>query len=148
MVTVNEHPESGMKLLVTLLATFLTLYCAGWVLVLFILPATSIIPDLMRSKSGTAEIAGIIYSTLLHLFALIAGALVVRDMLRRSLEPFARATLTATLIASAVAAVDVLVALVSQDVRFVHVFWLDALVILSALAYIYYGEQVRSRSGY
>lgn len=94
------------------------------------------------------EIAGIVYSTLLHLFALIAGALMVSGMVRRPLESFARSTLTATLIASAVAAVDVLVALVSQDVGFVHVFWLDALVILSALAYIYYGKQVRSRSGY
>lgn len=129
-----------MKLFVMMLATFQTLMAAGVFLILYVLPDVS----LGRAALKNADVE---YLALLLLSAVVSGALTMRDMVRRSSEPFARATMIASLISGALAVVDVLVVLLVSNSGPAHLFWLDGLVILTAIAYVLHGRQARAKDG-
>ena len=128
-----------MKLFVMMLATFLTLMAAGVFLILFVLPNVS----LGRAALGNADV---VYLALLLLSAVVSGTLIMRDMVRRSSEAFARATMIATLISGALGVVDVLVVLLVSNSGPAHLFWLDGLVISTAIVYIHHGRQAQSKN--
>ena len=128
-----------MKLFVMMLATFLTLMATGVFLILFVLPDVSL-------GRAALESADVVYLALLLLSSVVSGTLIMRDMVKRLSEPFARATMIAILISGALAVVDVLVVLLVSNSGLAHLFWLDGLVILTALAYVHHGRQAQSKN--
>lgn len=126
------------------LATFLTLVSAGILLVLFALPETSIIPNVLQSDSAMARAVGVAYLGLLLLLAMGAGVLVMRDLLKRPSSPLSRATAIAIVCSLGAAAIDGLMALLPQRSGATHILWVDALVMLLALTCMLRGHLNRT----
>ena len=131
-----------MRLVVAMIATAQAILSAGMLAILFVLPNTSIIPNVLGSRPGVSEVVGITALAILLLLALMAAALVFNDMVKRPLQPFVRTTAIAVSASVVAVALDALLAMLLPGPA-TTVFWPDASIILLALGYVLQGNRAR-----
>jgi hypothetical protein len=124
-----------MRIIVLILATATTVLSAGLALVLYILPSTSLLPNVARSGRPTMVAAGVALLAVL-LIGCAAGVSIISTTLRPvSANRYRLASRFVTL-AAVVALIDAAAAQASPMYRRLNIWWLDALLILTALTYL------------
>jgi hypothetical protein len=126
--------KSAMRLLLLILATATTVLSAGLLLVLFLIPSTSLVSNVIQSRT-TIVFASAAFLFVILLISIIAGTLVLYADFRHSSVSVNRLATRMVSLAAAAVIVDLGASIVSSAHRIRSIWWLDALLVALALSY-------------
>jgi hypothetical protein len=123
-----------MKLAIAVLATVTAILSTGLLVILFILPWTSLVPNAIHSGSVTIIVSDVLLFAIL-IIAMVAALAVLITLIQQSSGTMTRITTMVTATAAAAAVADTAAGIVSVAHRTRSILWLDILLIALALAY-------------